>query len=226
MAYIGRTEEAALLAAAAASSPSVAVAISTPSSAGTASSPSSTTSPVLKGSVDMWSNLSRLLGKAIQRLVSTGLLKPQVARQLLCASLLRQCWLYRPFLTHTPPRPALPLHPRTPRQTAACLRASAHSWDVLESEMVTLSHPAGKGVEHGTVSIESWADHTIQVRGQRSSRAGGPSGMLTTPAGLQILKVFWEDEMRSILRDVLGSRGSCEWVLDCLWTVARVRPYA
>lgn len=30
--------------------------------------------------------------------------------------------------------------------------------------MVTLSHPAWKGVEHGTVSIESWADHTIQVR--------------------------------------------------------------
>lgn len=64
----------------------------------------------------------------------------------------------------TLPLAALPLHPRTPRQTAACLRASAHSWDVLESEMVTLSHPAWKGVEHGTVSIESWADHTIQVR--------------------------------------------------------------
>lgn len=28
--------------------------------------------------------------------------------------------------------------------------------------------------------------------------------------------------MRTILRDVLGSRGACEWVLDCLWTVAKV----
>lgn len=59
---------------------------------------------------------------------------------------------------------ALPLHPRTPRQTQACLRASAHSWDVLKSEIVVLSHPAWKGVEHGTVSVENWADHTVQVR--------------------------------------------------------------
>ena len=29
--------------------------------------------------------------------------------------------------------------------------------------------------------------------------------------------------MRTLLRDVLGSRGACEWVLDCLWTVAKVR---
>ncbi|GJN90990.1 hypothetical protein Rhopal_004004-T1 [Rhodotorula paludigena] len=125
---------------------------------------------------DIWAHLTSILGKAIQRLVSTGLLKPQIARVLL----------------------ALPLHPRTPRQTQACLRASAHSWDVLKSEIVVLSHPAWKGVEHGTVSVENWADHTIQL-----------------------LKIFWEDEMRSILRDTLGSRGACEWVLDCLWTVAK-----
>ncbi|GAA6018549.1 hypothetical protein JCM10207_007214 [Rhodosporidiobolus poonsookiae] len=125
---------------------------------------------------DIWAHFTSVLGKAIQRLVSTGLLKPQIARQLL----------------------GLPLHPRTPRQTAACLRASAHSWDTLKNEVVVLSHPAWKGVEHGTVSKESWADHTIQL-----------------------LKIFWEAEMRCILRDALGSRGACEWVLDCLWTVAK-----
>jgi len=32
---------------------------------------------------DIWAVLTSVLGKAIQRLVSTGLLKPQVARQLL-----------------------------------------------------------------------------------------------------------------------------------------------
>lgn len=95
---------------------------------------------------------------------------------------------------------ALPLHPRTPRQTNACLRASAHSWDTLKTEIVTISHPAWKGVEHGTVSIESWADYTIQL-----------------------LKIFWEDEMRSILREVLGSRSACEWTLESLWTFAKVR---
>ncbi|GAA5851118.1 hypothetical protein JCM9279_000330 [Rhodotorula babjevae] len=141
-------------------------------------SPSSTspTSQAQPRKKDVWAHLTSVLGKAIQRLVSTGLLKPQVARQLL----------------------ALPLHPRTPRQTQACLRASAHSWDVLESSVVVMSHPAWTGVEHGTVAIESWADQTIQV-----------------------VKTFWEDEMRSVLRNALGSRGACEWVLDCLWTVAK-----
>lgn len=62
-----------------------------------------------------------------------------------------------------------------------------------------MSHPAWTGVEHGTVSVESWADQTIQL-----------------------VKILWEDEMRSVLRDALGSRGACEWVLDCLWTVAKV----
>ncbi|GAA5857769.1 hypothetical protein JCM8547_005976 [Rhodosporidiobolus lusitaniae] len=125
---------------------------------------------------DIWAHMTSVLGKAIQRLVSTGLLKPQVARQLL----------------------ALPLHSRTPRQTRASLQQSAHSWETLKSEIVVLSHPAWKGVEHGTVSPESWADHTIQL-----------------------LRIFWEGEMRSILREALGSRGACEWVLDCLWTVAK-----
>ncbi|BGP00017.1 GPCR, family 3, metabotropic glutamate receptor 5 [Rhodotorula toruloides] len=125
---------------------------------------------------DIWAHLTGILGKAIQRLVSTNLLKPQIARQLL----------------------ALPLHPRTPRQTNACLRASAHSWDTLKTEIVTISHPAWKGVEHGTVSVESWADYTIQL-----------------------LKIFWEDEMRGILREVLGSRSACEWTLESLWTFAK-----
>ncbi|GAA6032358.1 hypothetical protein JCM8097_008135 [Rhodosporidiobolus ruineniae] len=162
---------AAAKAAAAASSSS-----SKPPLGSTASSPSSPIQPLLPRKKDIWAHLTSVLGKAIQRLVSTGLLKPQVARQLL----------------------SLPLHPRTPRQTAACLRASAHSWDTLKSEVVVLSHPAWKGVEHGTVSPESWADHTIQL-----------------------LKIFWEAEMRAILREALGSRGACEWVLDCLWTVAK-----
>ncbi|GAA5936460.1 uncharacterized protein JCM15063_001893 [Sporobolomyces koalae] len=125
---------------------------------------------------DIWAVLTSVLGKAIQRLVSTGLLKPQVARQLL----------------------ALPLHPRTPRQTLACVRASSHSWELLHSSLLTLAHPAWQGVTHGTVSPESWADYTIQL-----------------------LKIFWEAEIRAILKDALGSRGACEWVLDCLWTVAK-----
>lgn len=28
--------------------------------------------------------------------------------------------------------------------------------------------------------------------------------------------------MRLILRDALESRAACEWILECLWTVAKV----
>ncbi|BGP16770.1 hypothetical protein JCM10213v2_004773 [Rhodosporidiobolus nylandii] len=193
LAYIARSEEAAASASSPSSMPTTPSASpplrdgrsgSVPSLApgvgGGARPPASSSPPTSAGlpprKKDIWAHMTSVLGKAIQRLVSTGLLKPQVARQLL----------------------ALPLHPRTPLQTRACLRASAHSWDTLHTSLVTIPHPAWKGVEHGTVSPESWADHTIQL-----------------------LKIFWEGEMRSILREALGSRGACEWVLDCLWTVAK-----
>ncbi|GAA5916899.1 uncharacterized protein JCM6883_005866 [Sporobolomyces salmoneus] len=199
MAYIGRSEEYAN-----ASSPGYSPYSSSPSTPSTSPTEATTvmtrtpsgnrsastpvgigagTGPAIRGPApaparkrDIWAVLTSVLGKAIQRLVSTGLLKPQVARQLL----------------------ALPLHPRTPRQTLACVRASSHSWELLHSSLLTLSHPAWQGVTHGTVSPESWADHTIQL-----------------------LKIFWEAEIRAILKDALGSRGACEWVLDCLWTVAK-----
>lgn len=41
----------------------------------------------------------------------------------------------------------------------------------------------------------------------------------------QLLKIFWESEMRSVLREALGSRGACEWVIECLFTVVKVRPF-
>lgn len=173
---------------------------STPVGVGAATSPTvargPTPVPVRKR--DIWAVLTSVLGKAIQRLVSTGLLKPQVARQLLGEfSSLSSAPRRHPSdeIVFT----ALPLHPRTPRQTLACVRASSHSWELLHSSLLTLSHPAWQGVTHGTVSPESWADYTIQL-----------------------LKIFWEAEIRAILKDALGSRGACEWVLDCLWTVAKV----
>lgn len=89
LAYLARTEEATLAASATTSSPSMqSVAASTPSPSGTSgSSPSSKGSSVMRGAkADVWTYMTRLLGKAIQRLVSTGLLKPQVARQLLGTS--------------------------------------------------------------------------------------------------------------------------------------------
>jgi len=125
---------------------------------------------------DIFAVLSSILAAAIQRLVSTNLLKPNVARQLL----------------------TLPIQPRTPRQTNAVLRAMAHSWAVEKSEVVSLAHPAWQGLMHGTVSPASYADHT-----------------------LQLIKIFWEQEMRAVLKDSLLSRAAGEWVLECLWTVCK-----
>ncbi|SCZ90438.1 BZ3500_MvSof-1268-A1-R1_Chr9g10833 [Microbotryum saponariae] len=125
---------------------------------------------------DIWEMFTSVLSLAIQRLVSTQLLKPAVARQLL----------------------ALPIHPRTPRQSKAVLKSMQHAWDVESEEVVKLSHPAWAGLKHETVSPASYADQSIQL-----------------------LKVFWESEIRSIMREALGSRAACEFTLDCLWNVVK-----
>lgn len=41
-------------------------------------------------------------------------------------------------------------------------------------------------------------------------------------AQTQLLKIFWESEIRTILRDALLSRAASEWILDSLWTICRV----
>ncbi|KAM0749007.1 hypothetical protein T439DRAFT_358144 [Meredithblackwellia eburnea MCA 4105] len=138
-------------------------------------STSSPTIPVTRKR-DIWSILSSILGKAIQRLVSTNLLKPAVARKLL----------------------ALPIHPRTEKQTQAVLKAVGHAWTVESSEQIVISHPAWRGMEHNTVSQASYTEHTIQL-----------------------LKIFWESEMRSILREALLSRAACEFILENLFDIAR-----
>lgn len=125
-------------------------------------STSSPAVPVAKKQ-DIWDVMSGILGKAIQRLVSTQLLKPAVARLLL--SEFRQKCFQRPLLTVLRPVTALPIHPRSPKQTHAVLRAMSHAWSIEEEEILLLSHPAWKGLEHGTVSAASYADHTIQVSG-------------------------------------------------------------
>ncbi|KAK4702893.1 hypothetical protein P7C70_g3326, partial [Phenoliferia sp. Uapishka_3] len=125
---------------------------------------------------DIWSILSSILGKAIQRLVSTQLLKVDVARQLL----------------------ALPIHPRTAKQTSAVLQSMQHSWEVETEERVVLPHPSWKGLQENTISTADYADHTIQL-----------------------IKIFYESEMREILREALLSRATCEWILESLFDIAK-----
>lgn len=76
-----------------------------------------------------------------------------------------------------------------------------HAWWVEVEETIVLSHPAWRGLEHGTVSSASYIDHTIQL-----------------------LKIMWESFLRQSLREALLSRAACEWILECLFDIARVRP--
>lgn len=76
----------------------------------------------------------------------------------------------------------------------------SHAWTVETEERIVLSHPAWRGLEHNTVSVVSYTDYTIQL-----------------------LKIFWESEMRAVLREALLSRAACEWILESLFDIARVR---
>lgn len=235
LAYIARTEEAALAATMASGSPSTqsanAAAISTPSPSGTSSSsPSSKGSPIVRPNLDVWAYLTRLLGKAIQRLVSTGLLKPQVARLLLGASLksgsFSQCGFdltffslgRAPFFEHDSP-------PAPPSHSSPNGGLPARVGTLVGRARVRDGHSPAPGVErcrtrHGR-DRELGGSHDPGAYAPSLGKYLGCLGAELVSAA-QILKVFWEEEMRTILRDVLGSRGACEWVLDCLWTVAKV----
>lgn len=158
-------------------------------------SASSPAAPV--GRRDIWTVLTGILGKALQRLVSTQLLKPAVARQLLGALLPALSTSVSHFLTPCS-LPALPIHPRSAKQTRAVLESMNHAWTIETEERVVLSHPAWRGLEHSTVSAASYADHTIQL-----------------------LKIFFESEMRAILREALISRAACEWLLESVFDIAK-----
>lgn len=122
---------------------------------------------------DLWSALTRTLAPCIQRLVSCGMIKSDVARDLLTL----------------PDR----FHPRTPRQTVAVLRGRSGEWEIeyaaglsdalgagsstpraaasnqeaklptLE-ETLTLVHPACKALQAGQMGAKIYAEHCIQVR--------------------------------------------------------------
>lgn len=148
---------------------------------------------------DIWSTLTNTLAPCLQRLVSCGMLKSDVARHLL----------------------SLPMHARTPRQTRNVLRSVKHLWKVewscglgdepvsadaapalpCEAEPLRLPHPAWKALQAGTLSRVAFAEHMIQL-----------------------FKNLYESHFRAILREKGKlSKGACEFVLDSLWDVLQSR---
>ncbi|PWZ03199.1 hypothetical protein BCV70DRAFT_209601 [Testicularia cyperi] len=155
--------------------------------------------------MDIWTTLTNTLAPCLQRLVSCGMLKSDVARHLL----------------------SLPMHARTPRQTRNVLKSVKHLWNVewscglgdepltseasdiiegtthlvSEPEPLRLPHPAWKALQAGTLSRVAFAEHMIQL-----------------------FKNLYESHFRVILREKGKlSKGAVEFVLDSLWDVLQSR---
>lgn len=155
------------------------------------------------GASDIFTTMTNTLAPCLQRLVSCGMLKSDVARHLL----------------------SLPMHARTPRQTRNVLKSVRHLWKVdwscglgdeasspdtpsdwrdqlvSESEPLRLPHPAWKALQAGTLSRVAFAEHMIQL-----------------------FKNLYESHFRVILREKGKlSKGAVEFVLDSLWDVLQSR---
>lgn len=137
---------------------------------------------------DIWATLSDVLAPCIQRLVSCGMLKSDLARCLL----------------------ELPLNPRTASQTRASLSSVKEEWDLTwsygleacggerlpsEPDLLRLPHPAWKAYESRCLSRVAFTEHVIQLS-----------------------KTLYETHFRATLRDKgRFSKGAVEFVLDSLW---------
>ena len=151
---------------------------------------------------DIWATMSDMLVPCLQRLVSCGMLKSTVARQLL----------------------TLPMHPRTPSQTMRVLNDLDHLWELdwscgvgqdtpllsasgrepavcSEREPLRLPQPAWVALQSGRISHALYTEHVIQM-----------------------FKHLYESHFRMVLRERGKlSKGASEFILDSLWDVLSSR---
>ncbi|KAI3629243.1 hypothetical protein CBS9595_000315 [Malassezia furfur] len=151
---------------------------------------------------DIWATMTDMLVPCLQRLVSCGMLKSTVARQLL----------------------TLPMHPRTPSQTMRVLSNLDHLWELdwscgvgqdtpllsasgrepavcSEPEPLRLPQPAWVALQSGRISQAMYTEHVIQM-----------------------FKHLYESHFRMVLRERGKlSKGAAEFILDSLWDVLSSR---
>lgn len=181
-----------------------------------------------KKSTDIWTTLTNSLAPCIQRLVSCGMLKSDVARHLL----------------------NLPLHPRTPRQTKSVLTSVRHLWNVEWSCGLGEGDKTGPSGSSPTSATASNAGTSGGGSANAPRRGSGPRGKLPSePQPLRIAHPAWkafqagtlskvalaehmimlfknlyETHFRSVLREKGKlSKGAVEFVLDSLWDVLSSR---
>lgn len=148
-------------------------------------------------SKDIWSAMTEILVPCLQRLVSCGMLKSDVARQLL----------------------SIPLHPRTPSQTMRVLNDLDHLWE--------LNWSCGAGQDTRLYSSDPEAVLMSEPQPLRlpqpawiAYQSGGISHELYTEHVIQMFKNLYESHFRMVLRERGKlSKGATEFVLDSLWDV-------
>lgn len=141
---------------------------------------------------DIWTTLSNTLAPCIQRLVSCGMLKSDVARHLL----------------------DLPMHPRTAKQTKAALKSVEDKWK--------LEWSCGLGQNDKEDSALSLANEPTPLRLVHPAWKAFDSGCLSrvpfTEHMIQLFKNLYECHFRNVLREKGRlSKGAVEFVLDSLW---------
>lgn len=158
-----------------------------------------------KSSTDIWTKLTNTLAPCIQRLVSCGMLKSDVARHLL----------------------DLPLHPRTPRQTQSALGSLGHLWKTewscgLGQEGYSDAHDATTASDSGLLRLPPSEPQPLRIShpAWKAFQAGTLSRVAFTEHMLMLFKNLYETHFRTVLRERGKlSKGAVEFVLDSLWDI-------
>ncbi|PWN30302.1 hypothetical protein BDZ90DRAFT_257387 [Jaminaea rosea] len=183
VAFLARSEDAASLT----RKKSLTSAVSGPGGAAGSKAPS-----------DIWTKLTNTLAPCIQRLVSCGMLKSDVARFLL----------------------DLPLHPRTPRQTCNALNSLRNLWGVEWSCGLGLEASNPSSSSNPNLPPSEASPLRIAHPAWKAFQAGTLSKVALTEHMLMLFKNLYEAHFRTVLRERGKlSKGAAEFVLDSLWDI-------
>ena len=145
-----------------------------------------------------------MLVPCLQRLVSCGMIKIDVARQLM----------------------TLPMHPRTPTQTLRVLDELAHIWELAWSCGLGKSNQHLMSCENGETITIHHEPETLRLPQPAwlSLQAGKISPATYNDHVINMFKSLHESHFRLVLRDKGKlSKGAVEFILDSLWDVLRSR---
>lgn len=155
-------------------------------------------------SQDIWNVLTDMLAPCLQRLVSCGIIKSHLARQLI----------------------TLPLYARTPSQTMAALKELDSLWTLEWSCGVGKDHPLPS--THSTRGETHVASEPSPLRLPLPATAAWRSGKISqahySELVIQMFKSLYESHFRVVLHEQGKlSKGAAEFVLDSLWDVLSSR---